>query len=220
MERECIRKQSTSYSVASNNQAWYFSRQKHLLFNTGFPGDAAVKNLPTNAGDTRDRFSPWVLKTPWRRKWQPNPVLSPGKFHRLRSLVGYSPWGHKESDMTEHAGTLFNSLVCWVKWFNSGTGVSESLHLSALLLLTAHPLSWRVLPVTGGAQRVRLGSSFKRGLEGGYKPFSLHRGGGLLPHPRSMKWIIPKHRRVTVNLKIEIDIQMYRYDKNPQCKTL
>ena len=34
-------------------------------------------------------------------EWQPTPVLLPGKFHGLRSLVGYSPWGSKESDMTE-----------------------------------------------------------------------------------------------------------------------
>ena len=33
--------------------------------------------------------------------WQPTPVLLPGKFHRLRSLVGYSPWGRKQSDTTE-----------------------------------------------------------------------------------------------------------------------
>ena len=31
----------------------------------------------------------------------PTPVLLPGEFHGLRSLVGYSPWGHKESDMAE-----------------------------------------------------------------------------------------------------------------------
>ena len=37
----------------------------------------------------------------WRWKWQPTPVLLPGKFHGWRSLVGYSPWGCKESDMTE-----------------------------------------------------------------------------------------------------------------------
>ena len=37
----------------------------------------------------------------WRRKWQPTPVLLPEKFHGWRSLVGYSPWGHKESDTTE-----------------------------------------------------------------------------------------------------------------------
>ena len=36
----------------------------------------------------------------WRR-WQPTPVFSPGEFHGQRSLVGYSPQGHTESDMTE-----------------------------------------------------------------------------------------------------------------------
>ena len=40
-------------------------------------------------------------KIPWRRKWQPTPVLLPGESHGGRSLVGYSPWGRKESDMTE-----------------------------------------------------------------------------------------------------------------------
>ena len=42
-----------------------------------------------------------VGKIPWRRKWQPTPVFLPGKSHGQRSLVGYSPWGCKESDMTE-----------------------------------------------------------------------------------------------------------------------
>ena len=37
----------------------------------------------------------------WRRKWQPTPVFLPGESHGQRSLVGYSPWGRKESDMTE-----------------------------------------------------------------------------------------------------------------------
>ena len=36
----------------------------------------------------------------WKRKWQLTPVFLPGKFHGRRRLVGYSPWGHKESDMT------------------------------------------------------------------------------------------------------------------------
>ena len=38
---------------------------------------------------------------PWSRKWQPTPVLLPGKAHGQRSLAGYSPWGRKELDMTE-----------------------------------------------------------------------------------------------------------------------
>ena len=49
----------------------------------------------------RPRFDPWFGKIPWRRKWQLIPVFLPRKFHGQRNLVGYSPWGHKESDTTE-----------------------------------------------------------------------------------------------------------------------
>ena len=49
----------------------------------------------------RLEFDPWVGKIPWSRKWQPTLVFLPEKFCGQRSLVGYSPWGHKESDMTE-----------------------------------------------------------------------------------------------------------------------
>ena len=38
---------------------------------------------------------------PWRRAWQLTPVFLPRKFHRQKSLAGYSPGGHKESDTTE-----------------------------------------------------------------------------------------------------------------------
>ena len=44
---------------------------------------------------------PWVRKIPWNRKWQTTPVFFPGEFHGQRSQAGYSPWGHKESDMIE-----------------------------------------------------------------------------------------------------------------------
>ena len=50
----------------------------------------------------RHGFDPWVRKIHWRRKGQPTPVFVPGKSHGQRSLTGYNPWGHKESDMTEH----------------------------------------------------------------------------------------------------------------------
>ena len=64
----------------------------------------------------------WVRKI-WvrRRKWQSTPVLLPGKSHGQRSLVGYSPWGRKESDTTEqlhftylgHKGeVLMNRSAC------------------------------------------------------------------------------------------------------------
>ena len=50
----------------------------------------------------RHRFDPWVRKIPWRRKWQPTQVFLLGKSHGQMNLAGYSPWGHKESDTTEH----------------------------------------------------------------------------------------------------------------------
>ena len=49
----------------------------------------------------RHRFHSWVRKIPWRRKWQPSPVLLSGKSRGQRSLVGCSPWGREELDTTE-----------------------------------------------------------------------------------------------------------------------
>ena len=62
-----------------------------------FHNGLVVKNLPASR---RCGFDPWVRKFPWERKWQPPPAFLPGKFHGQR-LEGYSPWGHKESDMTK-----------------------------------------------------------------------------------------------------------------------
>ena len=49
----------------------------------------------------RPGFDPWARKIPWRKEWLPPPVFLPGKFHGRRCLAAYSPWGHKESDMTK-----------------------------------------------------------------------------------------------------------------------
>ena len=67
-----------------------------LCLNPDFPGGSDGKESACSA-----RFDPWFGKIPGRRKWQSTPVLLPGKFHGQRSLAGYCPWGHKESDMTE-----------------------------------------------------------------------------------------------------------------------
>ena len=82
---------------------------KHILTNTPLKiiiswasqVALAVKNLPANSGDKRGRFNGWVGKIPWRRAWQLTPVFLPGEPHGQRSLMGYSPWGRKESDTTE-----------------------------------------------------------------------------------------------------------------------
>ena len=63
----------------------------------------------------RRRFDPWVRKIPWKRKWQPTPIFLPEKSHGQRSLVGYSSWGPKESDiMTEHICT--NHCLLILQW--------------------------------------------------------------------------------------------------------
>ena len=60
-----------------------------------------VKIQPPMQETQESRFNAWVGKIPWSRKWQPTPVSWPGESHGQRCLVGYSPWGHKESDMTK-----------------------------------------------------------------------------------------------------------------------
>ena len=76
------------------------------------------KELPANAGDSRDVSSiPQLRRLPWRRKWQPIPVFLPGKFHGQMNLEGSSPWGRKESNMTEwlspHRGVEKKTGVGW-----------------------------------------------------------------------------------------------------------
>ena len=74
--------------------------------NKSFPGGSVVKESTCQCRRHRIHgFVPWVKKISWRRKWQPTPVVSPGKSHGQRRLAGYSPWGPKESDMTEHTHT-------------------------------------------------------------------------------------------------------------------
>ena len=49
----------------------------------------------------RPRFDPWVGKIPCRREGLATLVFLPGEFHAQKNLAGYTPWGHKDSDMTE-----------------------------------------------------------------------------------------------------------------------
>ena len=116
-------------------------KENYYSITLAFPGGSGTKSICLQCG--RPGFDPWVRKIPWRRKWQPTPVLLPGesrgwkslllllsRFSHVRlcatpqtaahqappslgfsrqehwsglpqSLVGYNPWGRKESDMTE-----------------------------------------------------------------------------------------------------------------------
>ena len=65
----------------------------------GFLGGSDGKASASNVGDLGS--IPGLGRSPGEGNANPTPVLLPGKSHELRILVGYSPWGRKESDMTE-----------------------------------------------------------------------------------------------------------------------
>ena len=68
----------------------------------GFPSGASGREPACQCRRCkRHGFNPWVGKIPWKRAQQSTPVFLPGEFHGQRNLVGYSPWGRKESDMIE-----------------------------------------------------------------------------------------------------------------------
>ena len=72
------------------------------------PSDAVVKNPPASARDARDMSYLWVRKIPWSRKWQPTPVLLPGKFHGQKNLADYRSMGSlrvRHDWVTKHTHT-------------------------------------------------------------------------------------------------------------------
>ena len=73
----------------------------------GFPDGSDSKESACNAGDLG--LIPGSGRSPGEQ-WQPTPVFLPGESHEQRSLVGYSPWGHKESDMTQWLTLSLSSL--------------------------------------------------------------------------------------------------------------
>ena len=79
-----------------------------------------VKNPPPSARE--GRFNPWVRKIFWIKRWHSTPVFLPGKSYGQRSLAGYSPCGHKESETAEPLSMHLNScLKALIKldWENS-----------------------------------------------------------------------------------------------------
>ena len=83
---------SFSLSIITFSNTTFMMQPKHL-----YP---LPHNLP-HTPNSKDLFLPFCLLWWWRKQWHPTPVLLPGKYHGWRSLVGCSPWGREESDMTE-----------------------------------------------------------------------------------------------------------------------
>ena len=85
----------TSHNIQEYSKCLF---QKAASFSEASLVVLVVHNRPANTGDAREAVLIPGLEDPWRRKWHPTPVFLPGKSHGQRSLAGYSPWGHKESD--------------------------------------------------------------------------------------------------------------------------
>ena len=79
----------------------------------------------------------------WRRKWQPTPVFLPGESHGQRSLVGYSPWGRKESDTTERLTPRFwrQKAGCWQGCALSGGSRGKCIPCVFVSGGSRHPLA-------------------------------------------------------------------------------
>ena len=97
------------------NMTKRLNNNNKMIFNLHFlylmsPGSGSHKE-PTcqcRRHETLVQFLGW--EEPQKRKWQPTSVSLPGESHGQRSLVGYSPWGHKESDSYAHTTYLRASL--------------------------------------------------------------------------------------------------------------
>ena len=74
-------------------QEWATEHSHIQEADLGFPGGTSGKEPACQC--QRHGFDPWVRKIPWRRKWQLNPVFSPGKSNGQRSWPFYNPWGCK-----------------------------------------------------------------------------------------------------------------------------
>ena len=94
---------------------------RSLIMSQGLPWWLRGQSVCLQCG--RPGLDPWAGKIPWRRKWQLTPVLLPGKSHGQRSLVGYSPWGHKKSDTTTQ---LHSTSPLCLEGFPGGSNSKES----------------------------------------------------------------------------------------------
>ena len=107
MGRACFHKPTLQPSCAAKKVSVlsYFleSVQVCSCFKKTFLGTFLVAQMVKNPPAMRET---WVGKIPWRREQLPTPGLWPGEFHGQRSLAGNSPWGGKESDMTERLSLL------------------------------------------------------------------------------------------------------------------
>ena len=104
----------------------------HFLFLT-FLVAQTVKNLPSMQ---ETQVQSWVGKISWRTAQQSTPVFLHGEFHGQRSLMGYSPWACKESDLTEWRIHTLHFLEKIIKFYFMSFVVIVVVELGQLPLTT------------------------------------------------------------------------------------
>ena len=97
----------------------------------GFPGGSDGKESTYNAGDLSS--VPGSGRIPWRREWLTNPVFLPAEFNGQRSLMGYSPQGHKKLNITQLLTHTHNFNIHGIN-SNDTFIISDICNLSSLFL--------------------------------------------------------------------------------------
>ena len=96
------------------------AREKGIVNFMCFPGGSVYKESSCNVGVENLGLIPGLVrsigKIHWRREWQPTPVFLPGESPWTEEYSGYSPWGHKESDMTQQLNTAQQNFMCKLDW--------------------------------------------------------------------------------------------------------
>ena len=118
------------------------------------PVAQTIKRLPAIR---RPGFGPWVRKILWRRKWQPTPVLLPGKSHGWKSLVGCSPWfylfsSNWDSLVAQSVKNLPAMQETWVRSLGQEDPLEKEMATHSSIL--AWRIPWTEEP--GGLQSTRL----------------------------------------------------------------
>ena len=105
-ERSCCWDQMRWWNISQHERGR--PMRKHRSFYVALDSSTGKEPACQSRRCKRCRFNPCVGKIPWRRAWQPTPVFLPGKSHRQRNLVGYSPWGQTRLSMHTHRWYLNN----------------------------------------------------------------------------------------------------------------
>ena len=113
LQADALQSEQPGKSLYIHLKEWY---KKHLcILYPGLPWWSHGKESACNAGD------PGLGRALGEgNEWQPTTVFLSGKFHEQRSLANFSPWGHKESDMTERLTCTCTLQPAWETQLRQG----------------------------------------------------------------------------------------------------